>query len=216
MKNLLLATLVGLCAATAALPAHASGPGYTGTCRIATIHDTAGVLPGENVWTGPVDIAVVATIPGDTMVSASCWLKINSEPQIKVLDATVAGPVGAGAGRLTYTAGLEDIVYLCTHVKVGSLPESDSCNFGPDPTPICPSPVCGQGGLLDQVVAVADGAARVLDPAVCGALVTAAPAVDALPTASVLYVDPENGDTYVGGTTRGDLFWDCPPYVEDR
>jgi hypothetical protein len=40
-----------------------------------------------------------------------------------------------------------------------------------------------------------------------------ATAVDALPTAGVLVVDPATGDTDLGGPTPADLDRDCPPYA---
>lgn len=209
MKRLLLTTLVGLVAAAVASPAQADGPGYTGSCHFSVVSDTTpgGTLGGPDVWTGRVDIAVVANDPRDRIDAASCWLHVNGDPPTKILDATVAGPVGAGAGLVTFRAGLTDVVYVCRHVEVSGRPAHDSC-FDNGPTPICPGIVC-DSSLLDDVVALSQAA----DPVVCPHLVAVAPAVNDLPTNTVLYVDPATGDTYVGGTTADALFWDCPPYV---
>jgi len=210
VRRLLLATLVGMCAAITP-PAHADGPGYTGTCRIATTNDTTpdATLGGQNTWHGKIDIVVAASTPGDTMVSASCWLKVNGGPESELLDATVAGVVGAGAGRTTFNAAVDDIVELCTHVTTTLTGASDVC-VALTTTPVCPDPLCGEGGLLDQV----NSLVMPPDP-VCTGLVAASGPVDGLPTAGVLYVDPATGDVYAGGTTRDDMFWDCPPYVQD-
>jgi hypothetical protein len=222
LKKLLLATIVGIVAATAPLSAHADGPGYVGTCRISTVNDTTpdGTLGGQNVWNGQVNVLVAATNPGDT-ITASCWIKVGAGgTENKVLDATGPGTgFTAGAGRATFTAAATDTVFLCTHVDVSSNPAgdpSDTC-VPLVTTPICPDQVCGDGGVLDQLIAIIDSVneqTKILDPTICGVLKTLAPTVNGLPTNAVLYIDPASGDLYVGGrTSPDDLFWDCPPYV---
>jgi hypothetical protein len=218
VKKLLLATVVGMLAVTAPLSAHADGPGYVGNCRISTVNDTTpdGTLGGQRVWNGQVNIEVAANTPGD-LVSASCYIKVTvGGTQSKILDATViGGTVGVGAGQATFTADVTDTVYICTDVTTTSTGHSNIC--APlTTTPICPEAVCGDGGILDQVIAIINAIneqTKVVDQVVCPVLITAAPTVDSLPTAAVLYIDPVTGDTYVGGTTPADLFWDCPPYV---
>ena len=217
MKKLLVATVAGLVAATVALPARADGPGYSGTCRLTTLNDTLpGSFGGQDSWTAQVVIAVVATTPGDAMVSAGCWLRVNGGSESKVLDATVAGVVGAGAGRTTFNAAVDDIVELCTHVTTTLAGASDVC-VALTTTPVCPDQVCGEGGLVDQAVALLDTTDPVfyaLDPAICARLVALSETVDTVPAFGLVHVDPATGDTYVGGTTPEYLFWDCPPYVE--
>jgi len=206
------ATLVGMCAATAALPAHADGPGWVGTCRISTVNDTTpdGTLGGQNVWNGQVNIAVAASTPGATISAASCTIKVNGGSESTILTATAAGGVAVGAGRATFTAAVDATVEICTHVTTSSDGAQSTCATLTT-TPICPDQVCGDGGLLDQVNGVLEG----VDPLLCSVLITAAPTVDSLPTAGVIYIDPATGDTYVGGTGPSALFWDCPPYVVD-
>ena len=187
-------------------PAQADGVGFKGTCDISALQDTTpgGVLGGQRVWNGEVDIQVVANTPG-TMTSASCYVKVTaSGAESKILDGTVVGgTLGIGAGRATFTADVTDTVYLCTHVTTDAGAE-DIC-VPLTTTPVCPDQVCGDGGVL--------GPNGLVDSIVCPLLITLAPTVDSLPTAAVLYIDPATGDTFVGGTTEADLFWDCPPYL---
>jgi hypothetical protein len=227
LKKLLLAAVVGMVAATAPISAHADGASYKGTCRISTVNDTTpdGTLGGQNVWNGNVNVVVVANTPGDT-ISATCSIKVNGVNQGVVLTADKPG-VGfaAAADRVTFTAAVTDVVSICTNVTTGSNPPESSC-VDLTTTPICPAQVCGDGGLLDQAFAILDGvfttvdgvintvneATKIVDPTLCAALVSISGTVNSLPTSGVLYIDP-TGDTYVGGTTAADLFWDCPPYV---
>jgi hypothetical protein len=211
VTKLVLATITVMLAATAPLPAHADGPGYVGSCRISTVNDTTpdGTLGGQSTWNGQVNVLVVAKTPGDT-ISASCWIKVGAGgTENKLLDATGPG-VGftAGAGRATFTAAATDTVIICTHVTTGSAGSVDDCGTLPAP-PICPDQVCGDGGLLDQVT----GTPEALDPAFCAGLISLAPTVDHLPSSGVVYIDEATGDTYLGGLTPDNLFWDCPPYV---
>jgi hypothetical protein len=212
-------------AATAPLSAHADGANFKGTCRISSVNDTTpdGTLGGQNVWNGQVNILVVANDAGS--ISANCSLKVNGANQGVVLDAGAGTGVVAAAGRVTFTAAVTDTVTICTNVTTSAGSESVCADL--TTTPICPVQVCGDGGALDQVIAILDGvlttldgvintvneATKIVDPALCGALTTIAPTVNGLPTAAVLYIDPATGDTFVGGTTANDLFWDCPPYV---
>jgi hypothetical protein len=211
VKKLLLATVVGIVAATAPLSAHADGPGYVGTCRVSTVNDTTpdGTLGGQNVWNGQVNVAVVATTPGDT-ISASCWIKVGAGgTENKVLDAVGPGTgFAVGAGRATFTAAVTDTVFICTHVTTGSAGSSDIC-VPLTTTPICPDQVCGDGGLLDQI----NAQTGIVDATLCPVLVTLGTIIDGLPTNGVLYIDG-TGDTYIGGRTQAALFWDCPPYVQ--
>lgn len=215
MKKLLLAAVVGMLAVTAPVPAQADGPGYTGTCRFATLNDTTPTqtFGGQDAWTGEVNVVVAATDPTATITEAGCWLKVGNSPEQLLLSATTVGPVAAGGPAVVrFTADVTELVYLCTHVAINGGAPTDRC-FGPAPDPgVCPGPVCGEGGALDQVAAIL-GQTAFLDQYVCAALIAAAPAVDSLPTAGVLYVDPVTGDTYAGGTTPYDLIWDCPPYL---
>lgn len=219
MKSLLLASVVAMLAVTTPVAAHADGPGYVGTCRISTINDSTpgGQLGGDHVWTGEANVLVAPKDPTATITAASCWIKVfGSSSETKLLDATVVGPVAVGAGPVTFTAAVTDTVFLCTHVSVNGGPTTDSCGFDEPTTPICPESVCGDGGVLGQVFATVNeinDETKVVDQVVCPLLIGAAPTVDGLPTAGVLYVDPVTGDTYLGGTTDASLFWDCPPYL---
>jgi hypothetical protein len=211
-------------AVTAPMSAHADGAGYKGTCRISSLNDTSpdGTLGGQNVWNGQVDILVVANDAGS--ISANCSLKVNGVSQGVILNAGNGTGFVAAADRVTFTAAVTDTVTICTNVTTSAGAESQCADL--TTTPICPVQVCGDGGALDQVIAILDGvlttvdgvintvneATKIVDPAVCAALIAIAPTVDGLPTAAVLYIDP-TGDTYVGGTTPADLFWNCPPYT---
>lgn len=233
MRNVPLATLASLLALTAPLPAragttgsatpalgsylataplNASGPGYLGTCRVAAALDTTpgALFGGPTTWSGDVDVIVVATIPGDTITAASCWFKVNSGTESPLLVATTFGAVAAGAGQAGFAAAVTDTMYVCTHVTTVAAGFSDLCQ-AITTTPVCPPQLCGDGGVLDQ----AGERTRALDPYACPLLAAAAPAVDALPSAGLLYVDPTTGDTYVPGDPSDphNLFWDCPPYV---
>jgi hypothetical protein len=201
MNALVLATVAGLLAATAPLPARADGPGYIGTCHVVAVNDPTsdGVLGGANVWNGAASVAVVATAPGDS-ISATCWLKVNGSPEHKILDAGGPG-IGFtfGEGRATFTAWVTDTVELCTHVVTGSAGFSDLC-AALTTTPVCPDQACGDGGVLDQ-----------LDQLVCGTLATLAPTVDGLPTGGALYIDPTTGATRVT-VGPGTVSLNCPLY----
>jgi hypothetical protein len=214
LKKLLMASVIGMLAVTAPITAHADGVGFKGTCRISTVNDTTpdGTLGGQNVWNGQVNIVVVANDAGS--ISANCSLKVNGVSQGVILDAGSGTGVVAAAGRATFTAAVTDTVSICTNVTTSAGSESICVDL--TTTPICPVQVCGDGGVLDQLIALintVNEATKALDPAICLVLTTIAPTVDGLPTSGVLYIDPATGDTYVGGTTPADLFWDCPPYV---
>jgi hypothetical protein len=206
VKKLILAAAVAMLGITAPLSAHADGATFKGGCRISTVNDTTpgGVLGGQRVWNGQVNIEVVANTPND-LVAASCYIKVTaSGSESKILDGTVIGAtVAVGAGQATFTADVTDTVYICTHVTTSAGTE-DVC-VALTTTPVCPEQVCGDGGVL--------GPNGLVDSIVCPVLITLAPTVDGLPTSAVLWIDPVQGDTYVGGTTPADLFWDCPPYV---
>ena len=222
MKKLLLATVVGMLAVTAPLSAHADGTGYTGTCRIATVNDTTpdGTLGGQRVWNGEVNILVAASTPGSLITDAYCTIRVNSGAEsAPVVSAVTGGPVAAAAGQVQFTADITDTVYICTHVGTTSSAVTDDC-AALTTTPVCPVQVCGEGGLLDQVLAALDPVfaaitelTKIPDATLCPVLQTLAPTVDGLPTSGLLYIDPASGDTYVGGTAPEDLSWDCPPYV---
>jgi hypothetical protein len=195
-------------------------PHYKGGCRVSSLNDTTpdGTLGGQSVWNGQVNVVVVANTPGDT-ISATCSIKVNGVDQGIVLTANTPG-VGfaAAADRVTFTAAVTDVVSLCTNVTTGSGGDESSC-ADLTTTPICPAQACGDGGLLDQAFAILDGVihdvnevAKIVDPTLCAALKSISGTVNGLPTSGVLYIDPSTGDTFVGGTTDADLFWDCPPY----
>jgi len=226
MKKLAVAALVGLCAATASPPAQAayagprpayvmsggaaSGPGWTGGCRIAVVNDFTPdqSLGGANVWNGAVVVAVAASTPGATVSAASCTIRVNGGTPFTILNATATGPVAVGAGRATFSSTEGDNVEICTRVTTSSHGARSSCDYLTT-TPICPDQVCAVGGVIDQT----SDLLKVVDPLVCNILVSLAGTVDSLPTAGVLYIDPGTGDLYVGGTGWGALFWDCPPYI---
>lgn len=212
MNGRILATVVGLVALTAPVPAHAGGPGYLGGCRIAIANDTTPreTLGGPSTWNGEVDV-VVATAT-DTVTSASCWIKVTATGvEWRALDATTFGPLAVGAGRVpSFLAAVTDAVYLCTHVSINGGAASDVC--APlTPTPICPAQFCG---LLDQLVAIFDGISDhtdVMMQFVCPVLMSLGPTVDGLP-GGLAYIDV-TGDTYVAGTVGpAERVWDCPPY----
>jgi hypothetical protein len=216
MRKLLAATVVGLLAVTAPLPAHADGAGFRGSCRFSSTHDTTpdGTLGGHDTWTGQVDVLVVAKDAG--AISATCSLKVNGVSQGVVLDAGSRTGFAAAAGPLTYRAGVSDVVSLCTNVTTSAGAES-WCGFGPE-TALCPDEVCGRDGVLEQVLTILDGLFwpgdlyTLVDATVCPELLSLRSTVDALPTAGLLSIGPD-GDVFVGGTTADDLFWDCPPYT---
>lgn len=208
-KKLLVATVVGVLALTAPLPAHADGAGYLGACGISAVNDTTGPLGGRNVWTGPVSVLVVANAPGDS-IRATCSIKVNGANQGVVLDSGNNIGVAADAGRVTYTAAVTDTVSICTNVTTGTLGDESSC-VDLLTTPVCPVQVCGHGGVLDQVAAVP----RSVDPTLCALLVSIAPVVDGVFNPNFLYIDPASGDTYAGGTTPAHRIQDCPPYESD-
>jgi hypothetical protein len=205
MRELLVATVVGMLAVTAPLPAHADGAGFRGDCRISTVNDTTpgGTLGGPDTWTGQVDVLVVARDAGP--ISATCSIKVNGVDQGVLLDAGSGSGFVAAAGPATFRAAVTDTILLCTNVTTSAGYEPCAYTFQ---TVLCPYEVCGAGGALDQARELVAS----LDPAVCAQLVAAAPTVDDVPTADSVYVDPATGDTFVGGRTAADLFWDCPPY----
>lgn len=209
MRRLLLAVVAGLLAATAPLPAHADGAGYVGTCRWASVADQTpdGVLGGQTTWYGEVNVALVATTPGDTITAASCWFEINGTEH-KVLDATVAGPVAAGAGATVVTIPVDYPVRMCTHVTTTLTGAHDDCQpFA------CAAARDNCASLVQLVLDLVTEQSKVLDQLVCPALVAAAPTIDSLPP-GVLYVDPASGDTYrYDGSTTDNMIWDCPPYL---
>lgn len=208
-KKLLVATVVGVLALTAPLPAHADGAGYRGTCRISAVNDTTGALGGPDVRTGQVSILVVANAPGDS-IRATCSIEVNGEDTGVVLDTGHNIGVAADAGRVTFTAGVTDTVSICTNVTTGTFGYESSC-VDLTTTPVCPPQVCGDGGLLDQVAAVA----RALDPILCAQLMSIAPVVDGVFNPNFLYIEPWSGDTYAGGTTPAHRIQDCPPDESD-
>jgi len=214
MRSVLVAALLAVSALTGV--AHADVDYQGGGCRMQTVDDTlgSGVLGGADTWNGTVQLLVLPTgAHTGAQVSAACEIRVNGATPRTVLEGSGTG-IALAAGTLTYTAAVTDVVYLCTRVTVGAETVTRCADIGP--ATVCPTPVCGNGGLLDQAVAAVDAVdeqRKVLDPAVCAQLVAAATAVDALPAAGVLYVDPATGDTYVGGTAPEDLTWDCPPYA---
>lgn len=208
-KKLLVATVVSVLALAAPLPAHADGAGYKGTCGISAVNDTTGPLGGPAVWTGPVSVLVVANAPGDS-IRATCSIRVNGVNQGVVIDTGNNIGVAADAGRVTYTAAVTDAVSICTNVTTGAFGYESSCVYV-QTTPVCPEQVCGDGGVLDQVAAVA----RALDPTLCAELLSIAPVVDGVFNPNFLYIDRASGDTYAGGTTPAHRIQDCPPYESD-
>jgi hypothetical protein len=217
MKSLLVATLL----AAAAVPgvAHADPYfGYEGRCTYTVLNDTTpnALLGGQSTWNGVARVHVVPVdedgVPTGAPVAAKCELVVNRVSRGIVLDAGSGTGAVAAAGPLMYTAAVTDTVDLCTIVTIGSVTQR-TCAITLPATPICPRLVCGDGGLLDDAITTVNEQSKALDPAVCAALAAAAPTVNGLPSADVLYVDPDTGDTYAGGTTPDHLFWDCPPYV---
>jgi hypothetical protein len=210
LKKILLATVVGILAATAPLSAHADGANFKGTCRISSVNDTTpgGQLGGQNVWNGQVNILVVANDAGS--ISANCTLKVNGVSQGVVLDAGAGTGFVAAAGRVTFTSAVTDTVTICTNVTTSGGSESVCADL--TTTPICPEQVCGDGGVLDQVFAVLNTVLGAIDPTICPVIAANRGVVNSLPTASVLFIGAD-GDIFVGGTTADDLFYDCPPYV---
>jgi len=182
--------------------ATADGATFQGGCDEFTVNDgTPGdTLGGDDVWNGIVRAWVVARDGGS--VAVTCSIKVNGTDQGAALAASGVG-VAANAGRLTFTAAIEDSVALCTNVTTSSGTESVCVNT--TTIPVCPIQVCGEGGLYEQVFAALDGIA---DPLTCSVLMGLAPSVDSLPTAGVLYIDPSSGDVDL----MGGRFKDCPPY----
>jgi hypothetical protein len=216
MKSLLAATLL---AAAVLVPgvAHADPYfDYEGNCAEAAVNDTTpgGLLGGPGTWNGAVRVHVVALdrngAPSGATIAAKCDLRVNGVSRGIVLDAGSGPGAVAGAGPLTYTAAVTDLVELCPVVTIGSVTEEWCVRAV---TPICPKLVCGAGGLLEQVVDTVNEQLKAVDPPLCAQLVAAAPAVDDLPSADYVYVDPATGDTYVGGRTTDSIVWDCPPYL---
>jgi hypothetical protein len=210
LKKILLATVVGLLAVTAPLSAHADGAGYKGTCRISSLNDTSpgGQLGGQDVWNGQVDILVVANDAGT--ISANCSLKVNGVSQGVILNAGSGTGFVAAADRVTFSAAVTDTVTICTNVTTSAGPESQCADL--TTTPVCPVQVCGDGGVLDQIFAILNGALSQVDPTICPVIISLRATVNSLPTSGVLWIDAD-GDIYVGGRTPADLFYDCPPYV---
>jgi hypothetical protein len=215
LTKLLLATALGLLAVTAPLPAQADGAHYRGECRLESpTYDTTplGRFGGRHTWNGTIDVLVVANDAGS--ISATCSIKVNGTSRGVFLVAAVPGTgFVAAAGHARFSAAPTDVVTVCTNVTTRDGYES-KCALSDPATPNCPVQVCDDGGLLDQAFALfdtVDGAIKALEPAVCGVLITAAPTVDLLPTAGVLYIDPDTGDTFVGGRTPADVVFDCPP-----
>jgi hypothetical protein len=210
LKKILLATVVGILAATAPLSAHADGANFKGTCRISSVNDTTpgGQLGGQNVWNGQVNILVVANDAGT--ISANCTLKVNGVSQGVVLDAGSGTGFVAAAGRVTFTSAVTDTVSICTNVTTSGGPESVCADL--TTTPICPEQVCGDGGVLDQVFAVLNTVLGAIDPTICPVIAGQRGTINSLPTSGVLFIGPD-GDIFVGGTGPDALFYDCPPYV---
>jgi hypothetical protein len=212
VKKLLLAAVVGMVAVTAPLSAHADGTGYVGTCRISTVNDTTpgGVLGGQRVWNGQFNIEVAASTPGDQITAASCAIKVTASGSESTLPFTSASPLPApafvGAGQATFTADVTDTVYICTRVTTTAGGAEDHC-VPLTTTPVCPEQVCGDGGVL--------GPNGLVDQILCPILKTLAPVVDSLPTSpDILWIDPSQGDVYVGGNgDTANIVYDCPPYV---
>jgi hypothetical protein len=205
LKKLLLASVVGMIAVTAPVTAHADGVAYRGQCRFAAINDTSpgSLLGGQDVFNGQVNAVFVANNPTDH-ISGFCELIVNSVSQGDVLDATLPGTgFVAAAGRITYTAPEGSVVQLCDHVTTTSGGSEVHCGTAIT-IPVCPDQVCGDGAPL--------GKYGLVDQTVCPIFVSLAATVDSLPTAGVLFIDPVEGDVYLGGTTADDKFWDCPPY----
>jgi hypothetical protein len=191
-----------------------AGVGYTGDCQLLAFNDTTpgGSLGGNDVWDGAVHADAVANDAGP--ISATCSIKVNGADQGVVLDAGTGTGFVAAAGRVTLTAAVTDTVSVCTNVttSVGSESVCEDVTI----TPVCPDPACGAGGAVDQAIAVLNQLSeqgRSLDPTDCAVLRALAPTVDGLASSDVLYVDPGTGDTFVGGTSVVDAFYDCPPYV---
>ena len=210
MKKLLMVAAVAMLGVTAPMSAHADGNGYVGTCRISTLNDTTpgGVLGGQRVWNGQINLAVAASTPGASITAADCYIKVtDGGSQIKMpLDvrSPLPAPAAFGGGRATFTADVDDTVYICTHVTTTATAETNDC--APlTTTPVCPEQACGDGAPL--------GRYGIVDETLCPVLASLAGTVNSLPTSGVLYIDPASGDTWVGGRTPDDLFWDCDPYV---
>ena len=231
MRRILLAAILGLGAVAAPQAAHAQppgeyvkfalpptgGPGYDGGCAVAVALDITpgGLLGGQHTWDGVVAVAVHGTIQGDDPSAVSCWIKINGGSEYPILDGTQINPLSpfyqsvettvggltVGAGTTAFASDVTDTVSLCTHVTTRTYGATDRC-YATTTMPVCPDQVCGGGGAIDR-----------LDSVVCPALIIAAPAVNGLPTAGVLYVDPATGDTLIRGTSPDYRLWDCPPYA---
>lgn len=198
-------------------PAHADPYfDYEGGCSLATVNDLTpdGLLGGQDTWNGVVRVYVVALdqygLPSGATIAAKCDLRVNGVSRGIVLDAGSGPGAVAGAGPLTFTMAVTDFVQVCPVVTIGSVTQE----WCPRPvTPICPDRVCGDGGLLDLAFSTVNELGKAADPPLCAELVAAAPAVDGLPSADYVYVDPATGDTYAGGRTSDWIVWDCPPYL---
>lgn len=146
--------------------------------------------PSQDVPHGAlVGVAVTPQPGGGTF---SCDIEVNGVRQ-HVLSDEPGEFVWTTAGNAVWLAGTTDEVAVCARIDwYDGHPAYESCHPA-DESPLQP--------VVDMVTAFEIG---YVDPVVCPVLAALAPGVP-----GVLDVDA-TGDTYV----LGELFWDCPPYVE--
>jgi hypothetical protein len=220
MRALLAAVL--LAAATGLAPAHADPMStFSNPCLLVAVApaDTPGQWTGV-VYSKPVKLSHVA---GDPLATGSlrCTLQVNSSSHTAPDVASSTSPVTPAVAvvapfPVSYTApGAFDHADVCAQVdlvggatfywddwaRVWSTSPDVECTdhtFIGHPLPL-------PWNRINQIVGTVNGILPDVDSTVCPVLAALAPG------AGPVVVDP-TGDTYVGGTTPDDLFWDCPPY----
>jgi hypothetical protein len=126
MKFMLVGLSASLLALTAPIAAHADGASFKGGCSAEVTNDgtSGGVLGGQDVWNGDVRVVVVPNDLGQ--VTASCSIKVNGVDRGVALTASGTG-IAVGAGRITFTAAVSDVVALCTTVTTPSTGSETVC-----------------------------------------------------------------------------------------
>jgi hypothetical protein len=215
VRRSIAAVLLAVAAGTVPAPAHATPMAVTGhPCLLEALR--SGTQWEGILYSKPQKLSGVAGDPQATG-TLTCTLKLNGVTHLDGGDvAATQSPLSTGVAvappvPVSFAAGDFDHIAICAQVDVvgeGTYYWHDYANVGSwstDPDGECTSNISlfVFPPYVTRIFQHVNGVLAIADPVVCAQLGALAPGTGPV-------VIDETGDTYVAG----ELFWDCPPFVE--
>ena len=195
LKKILLAGIAVSALALNAPVAMADEP--TGNCGFESLQQEDAT--GQNYEGVAYGYAVHAD--GGT-VTVRCYVTVNGTEQSSTVPGTGTG-VATTQGRVTFAAGDDDNVQLCTAITAHGVTKTECGDSTSSQIP--PQEVID---AIDSVFDIIADATAPLDSIVCGLIKTAGliPVVNSATAVTTLYIAPTDCDIFLGGDVLIDFF----------